>query len=117
VSEQRPRQDAIEQIRILLDEPVGDDGDAQLGFEDYADVLAGVILGSDSPFTVGVFGDWGTGKTTLMRCIERRLLDHVPGTGRAPVIVPVWFEAWRYEREEDLIAPLLGEIADALVRG
>jgi hypothetical protein len=111
-------QKRIKPISILLDEPVGqkDDARAELGFEEYADVLAGVILGSDSPFTVGIFGDWGTGKTTLMRCIERKLNspEQWQIDDPKPTIIPVWFEAWRYEREDDLIAPLLGEIGDAI---
>ncbi|MCD6359984.1 MAG: hypothetical protein J7M38_03905, partial [Armatimonadetes bacterium] len=112
----------IDPIQILLDEPVGDrrpDGadSAGLGFSEYADVLAGVILGSASPFTMGIYGDWGSGKTTLMQMIRERLMDYTPrerpGKEEKPTIVPVWFDAWRYEREEDLITPLLGEILDA----
>ena len=30
-----------------------------------------------------------------------------------PTIIPVWFDAWRYEREKDLITPILGAIFDA----
>ncbi len=113
----------IDPIQILLDEPIGgmtedrEDDLAGLGFGEYADVLAGVILGSASPFTMGVFGDWGTGKTTLMQMICERLIDYAPGKRpekrKKPTIIPVWFDAWRYERETDLIGPLLGEILDA----
>ncbi len=108
---------------ILVDEPIGGVHNqtkkdlAGLGFGEYADVLAGVILGSASPFTMGVFGDWGTGKTTLMQMIRERLMAYIPREnpkdGGYPTIIPVWFDAWRYERETDLIGPLLGAMLDA----
>jgi hypothetical protein len=53
-------------------------------------------------FCCGVYGDWGSGKTSLLRALERRFRDN----GH----VTVWFEPWRYEREEHLIIPLLVEV-------
>jgi len=110
-SRERPDQEGF--IRILLDEPVPEE--AKLGFDAYADVLTNIILSSESPFTIGIFGDWGTGKTTLMRMIEDRVSAHTPHGDKpagSPTVIPVWFDAWRYEREKDLIAPLLGAILD-----
>jgi predicted KAP-like P-loop ATPase len=54
-----------------------------------------------------VFGEWGTGKTSLMRLIERMLVDNDD-------VVTVWFNAWRYEQEEHPIVPLVGTIVQAL---
>jgi ABC-type bacteriocin/lantibiotic exporter with double-glycine peptidase domain len=60
--------------RILTDQALGEgrqefshDG---LSFKGYAQVLADIAL-SNSPLTIGVFGEWGTGKTSLMRMIEK----------------------------------------------
>ena len=47
-------------------------------------------------FALGIFGSWGSGKTTLMQAIKHRL----DGDER---VVPVWFAAWRYEREGSLL--------------
>ncbi len=99
-------------VKILLDEPVKE---GKLGFEVYADVLTNIILGGDTPFTIGIFGDWGTGKTTLMKMVEGKLEEHIK-TARSPKVIPVWFEAWRYERESELILPLLNTIAEAVKR-
>jgi hypothetical protein len=88
--------------KILLDTP----SDApELGFKEIASALAAIIGESDPRFAIGIFGGWGSGKTTLMRTIERKL---------DPDMVPVWFNAWRYEREEHLILPLLDILRDAL---
>jgi hypothetical protein len=89
--------------KILLDNPSTHPG---LGFEAYAAALEEVIELSNPQFSVGIFGGWGSGKTTLMRTIEKRLNDK---------IVSVWFNAWRYEKEEHLIIPLLDTLRDALV--
>lgn len=75
----------------------------ELGFSVYADVLASTAIGTQGPFTIGVFGEWGTGKTSLLKLIEKRL------TGKE-MVIPVWFNAWRYERENDPLIPLLSTI-------
>jgi hypothetical protein len=88
--------------KILLDTP--SDFPA-LGFDGIATTLATIIGESDPRFAIGIFGGWGSGKTTLMRTIERKLDRDT---------VAVWFNAWRYEREKHLILPLLDVLRDAL---
>ena len=90
-------------LKILLDNP---SDHPALGFEAYASALKRIIEVSDPQFSVGIFGGWGSGKTTLMRTIEKQLSDQ---------IVSVWFNAWRYEKEEHLIIPLLDILRDELV--
>lgn len=55
------------EFRILLDTPSTNPG---LGFDHYAEALATVVRNSDPRFAVGIFGDWGSGKTTLMDAIR-----------------------------------------------
>ena len=78
-----------------------------LGFDDYAAAFAGVIRHSEPRFAIGIFGDWGSGKTTLMQAIEQELRSDES-------IACVWFNAWRYEREEHLIVPLLDVLRESL---
>ena len=78
-----------------------------LGFAETADALARIVEHSDPRFAVGIFGGWGSGKTTLMQAIEARL--------DSDRIVAVRFSAWRYEKEEHLIVPLLDTLREALL--
>jgi iron(II)-dependent oxidoreductase len=60
---------------IFNDEPIGPSEAAYFQFEAYADTLARLIAAKTTrtPLTVGVFGEWGTGKTTLLQAIKARL--------------------------------------------
>ncbi len=80
----------------------------QLGFDKYVDTLSGMITDEDfkTPFCIGIFGKWGSGKTSFMHLLENKLLDD-----NAPrFAIPIWFNPWRYEREEHLIIPFLKTI-------
>jgi hypothetical protein len=79
-----------------------------LGFDLFSGALTNIILNSYPKFTIGIFGDWGTGKTTLMNSIENEL-------SKNQNVIRVKFETWRYEREEQFaLIPLLKSIAFAL---
>ena len=100
------RRRKYEKFQILVDDPAED---PRLGFREYADAFAEIVCGSPPRFAIGIFGTWGSGKTTLMRAIMTRI------EGRDDVI-PVWFNAWRYEREQELIVPLLDVLKEALLK-
>jgi predicted KAP-like P-loop ATPase len=91
--------------KILLDTP---SSHPALGFGNTASALTELIVHSKPRFAIGVFGDWGSGKTTLMEAIRSCL------RGQA-YIVSVEFNAWRFEREPQLLVPLLDTIRAAIV--
>ncbi|MHA2217852.1 MAG: KAP family P-loop NTPase fold protein [Candidatus Hodarchaeales archaeon] len=78
-----------------------------LSFHYYANLLASAALDTPEPFTVGVYGGWGSGKTSLMRMMVRIIQEEKDA-------IPVWFNAWRYEKEEYLIVPLLATIIESI---
>jgi len=61
----------------------------QLKFSHYSRVLAQVILEADTPLSVGVFGPWGCGKTSLMRLVEESLQE--TSTAQGKKMWTVWF--------------------------
>jgi predicted KAP-like P-loop ATPase len=76
-----------------------------LGFLDYAKVLSSAITSAETNLTIGIFGGWGTGKTTLMKLIQNEL-DQLPQRD----IRSLWFNTWQYESEEHPLVPLCESI-------
>jgi KAP family P-loop domain len=65
----------IKTTKILTDEvnfnPVSPDN--KFDFEEYSNAVVSIIHGSEPQFSVGIYGEWGSGKTTLMEMIRRKL--------------------------------------------
>ena len=63
-----------------------------------------IIKKSYPKFTIGI-GEWGTGKTTLMKSLEKEFDKDKEN------IISVWFDAWKYENEKEFaLTPLLKTI-------
>ena len=60
-------------VRIHSDAHAADK--VRFGFKGYADTLAGLIANpkNETPLVIGIYGSWGSGKTTLMRAMQERL--------------------------------------------
>jgi hypothetical protein len=80
------------EIKIVGDSPTIEDG---LGFDSYVSILLDAIndFDAESPLTIGIHGSWGSGKTSLMRMLERRFEDDKR-------VKTIWFNAWRYSKED-----------------
>ena len=79
-----------------------------LGFEDVAaPVLAALDRDHLDPVCVGVFGPWGTGKTTVIRIVERALSDD-------DTTIAVYTQPWSYDPATDPKATLIGEVLNAV---
>src|SRR6202042_2041775 len=60
------------------------------------------------PLTVGVLGDWGSGKSSLLK-IARHELE----ADEQKQYVCVGFSPWQYEDYDDVKAALMGAVLDA----
>ena len=99
--------------------------DVEFGFPGYADTLAGLIVNPDNetPLVIGIYGTWGSGKTTLMKAIEERLDGKEIGELAKRLCTEpqamrpcktVWFQAWKYDKENEILAGLLESIFQAM---
>ena len=68
----------------------------RFGSRDYANVLANRAATADTPLTIGIFGRWGSGKTSLMRLAEESL-----GKREKP-IASIWINVWQLSSREEL---------------
>lgn len=57
-----------------------------------ANILKQIALECPMPFTIGLFGNWGTGKTTISNFL-RELLS------KAPHIAVITFDVWKFEQD------------------
>jgi len=72
-----------------------------------------LIKNCQPPKGIGINGYWGTGKTSSLMQIHKELTGAAPHDYKNSTnqdIVPVWFEAWRYQSETVPIVALLQEI-------
>lgn len=78
----------------------------ELGRSRFAENLVELLTSANlkPPYVFGLYGRWGAGKTWVAKQMETRLRweQHKYST--------CWFEAWRYESEENLMLPLCGAI-------
>jgi hypothetical protein len=67
---------------------------------------------TQTPLTVGIYGDWGTGKTSGMKWLEGMLnIWNAEGEGiNKKRILPVWFYPWKYHNREDVWRGIVAEI-------
>ena len=72
-----------------IDKPANKLSEDEFGIEQYIKGLSDFILECDTPMTVAIQGDWGSGKTSMMNMIRETLGDRVLTT---------WFNTWQYSQ-------------------
>lgn len=98
---------SFDPLYLIEDEPIlNTDG---LGILPHAKAIAGTALGTKGPFNIGVYGNWGQGKSSLLRLVKH-LLDERNDNN----LITVWFNAWQYEKEDIPIIPLIANIVSAI---
>lgn len=80
----------------------------KLSYQDYVDALMALIKSPDmeTPFTIGIFGPWGSGKSTLINLLDSSLSSDNK-------FFKVKFNPWLYKDEKDLLIPLFKTILDS----
>jgi hypothetical protein len=90
-----------------------------LGFKVHADLLRSVVTNPQLlPITIGVFGDWGGGKTSILKMLERDLdpdnYDEQIEKNKYEKIACLYFNGWLFEGYDDAKSALLSTILSQL---
>jgi hypothetical protein len=87
-----------------------------IGFRVHADLIRSVVTNPKMlPLTIGVFGDWGGGKTSIMKMLERDLdPDRWPKDSAERKVYEgvavVYIDTWLFEGYDDAKAALLSSV-------
>lgn len=82
-----------------------------LNFTELADQIATLAASEEMlPLSIGVFGTWGTGKSTVLRLVRARM----EGADSPPLFID--FDAWLYQGFDDAKAALMEVVADTLLK-
>ena len=76
----------------ITDKPITKLEEDSLNIQKYANSLSKFIKSSDTPITIGLQGEWGTGKTSLMSL----LLENFNSPGKEREIATSWVNTWEY---------------------
>ena len=100
------------QITSITDKPIQAGKDNLLGIESYAEALSDFIRYSSTPLTLGMQGEWGTGKTSLMNIIRENLEE------KGNSLATAWVNTWEFslfkEAHEITPAVLKGLLEDLI---
>ncbi len=79
-----------------------------LGYTVHADLLKAVVTNDKNlPITVGLYGDWGSGKSSILKILEEELR-------KEDSTVVVYFDGWAFESFDDAKMALIQGIVEAL---
>ena len=95
-------------VTLKLDEPVVDSdnpwSDDLLARRDIAERLTNLVATQELPLTISLHGQWGTGKTFLLKRWQKEL----EGEG----FKAIYFNAWEDDFCEDPLLAIIGQLSD-----
>lgn len=95
----------------IVDEPVGPGQVDHLDIGSYAKALIKFVSQTRTPITIGIQGEWGSGKTSLLNSIEHSFEND-------PTAKQIWINSWEYSllsSPEESLLKIVNRIIDELV--
>jgi hypothetical protein len=101
----------VADYRVLSDAPSDRD---YLQFQRYTRPLIGILTDemTETPLTIGIFGPWGSGKSTVVSLVKSHLAER-----HASEFLLLDFNPWVHRKEPNMLVPLLHVIHDAFAAG
>lgn len=81
-----------------------------LGFSVHAELLKDIVIDKNMlPISIGLFGDWGSGKSSIMKMLENKLKSEKN-------VVTITFNGWVFEGYDDAKSALIESILKSIVK-
>jgi len=84
--------------------------------DEYILGLSNFITGCETPLTLAIQGDWGTGKTSIMYQVEEKLKEKSSSNSKRK-IKTIFFNTWQYSQfdmDKNLAVTLITDLIDEL---
>lgn len=91
------------------DKPVENIANDTFGISRYINGLCTFILHCETPMTISIQGDWGSGKTSMMNMVRAKLNESNVHT--------IWFNTWQFSQfqmQDNLAISMLGSLLSEL---
>lgn len=89
------------------DKPVASITEDLFNVEVYVNALCSFIRSCDTPMTISIQGDWGSGKTSMMNMMKANLQG---------AVWPIWFNTWQFS-QFDMGNSLAFSMMDVILKG
>lgn len=83
----------IDKKRYFSDDPIDRIEDDRFHHNIYADILLKIIRDVNPPWNIGLFGRWGSGKTSIIKMLIEKIDKGCVSDGK---ITYFEFDAWKY---------------------
>jgi len=84
----------MNKFNLLSDQPLKSEADfesTKFGHKEIAETITSLIINCPTPFTIGLFGKWGAGKSTISYMLQKAMLEKKFGF--------VLFDVWKHESD------------------
>lgn len=98
---------------FLGDNPISKSEEDLFNFKHYAEKIQRLIQLNSSnvePFTIGIYGKWGEGKTSFLNLIENKV-DHFEKNEGDKEYLKFHFNPWRFSNEDEMLFDFFDELS------
>ena len=102
----------------IVDEALSQGGEDSLEISAYKDALVDFIKRTDTPMTIGVQGEWGSGKTSLLNQLWHSLEESNDKDDEIDDFKQIWINSWEHSllcSPEECLLKIINEIISELL--
>ena len=116
-SQQNFEGEGAEERLGVVDEPLGRGRTDRLKIKKHANALVQFVKGAQTPITIGIQGEWGSGKTSLLNTIYNEL-EIANKSDRSKDFRMIWVNTWEnalMSTPEEALIKIINEIINELL--